>query len=136
MKKILRTLLFVGLSLYLTQYLMNAFDYGVQTQKTMLLVVLALSLLYVIIKPLISIISLPTKGVTFFFLNFVLTGIILYVLTMFLPGFSTKATTLPSLTIFGYVLPSKSLDALWAMVFSALMESTVYLFLESLCCKK
>ena len=136
MKKILRTLLFVGLALYLTQYLMKAFDYGIQTQKTMLLVVLALSLLYIIIKPLISIISLPTKGVTFFFLSFVTTAIIFYVLTIFLPGFSIKPTTLPGLTIFGYVLPSKSLDALWAMVFSALMESTVYLFLEGLCSKK
>jgi len=135
MKKIIRTVLFVSLSLYATQYVIKAFSYGEDETKTMLLVVLALTLLYIFIKPLISIISLPTKGTMYFLLVFITTTIILYVLTTILSGFSIIPSTLPGLTIFGYVLPSKSLDSLWAMIFSGLMTSTLYLFLESLCSK-
>lgn len=136
MRKIIRTIIFSFLAIYLTQYFINAFDFGADATKTMLLLTLALSLLYIFLKPLISIISLPTKGVMFFFITFVTTVIVFYVLTTVLSGFSFLATTLPGLTIFGYVLPSKSLDALWAMVFSALTTTIVYLFLEGLCCKK
>lgn len=135
MKKIIRTFLFVFLPLYLIQYFIKPFDYGSDTQKTMFLVVLALTLLYIFLKPLISVISLPTKGTVYFFTVFVTTSIVFYVLTTVLSGFSINPSTLPGLTIFGYVLPSKSLDDLWTMIFCGLMTSTLYLFLESLCTK-
>ncbi len=135
MKKLIRTFLFVFIPIYIIQYFIEPFDFGSEVQKNMFLVVLALVLLYIFLKPLISIVSLPTKGVVYFFTVFVTTSIVFYVLTTTLSGFSINYSTLPGLTIFGYVLPSKSLDSLWTMIFTGLMTSTMYLFLESLCSK-
>ncbi|MFZ2664238.1 MAG: hypothetical protein WAX66_02660 [Patescibacteria group bacterium] len=136
MKKIIRTALFVFLSLYSIQFFVKPFEYGGDYIKTMFLVVLALTLLYLFLKPLVSIVSLPAKGITYIFIVFITTTIVFYVLTTILNGFSVHASTLPGLTIFGYVLPSKGLDGIWTMVFSGLMTSILYLFLESLCSKK
>lgn len=135
MKKIIRTFLFVFIPIYVIQYFIEPFDFGSDVQKTMFLVVLALVLLYIFLKPLISVVSLPTKGAVYLFTVFVTTSIVFYVLTTILNGFSISPSTLPGLTIFGYVLPSKSLDGLWTMIFCGLMTSTSYLFLESLCNK-
>jgi len=136
MKKILRTALFVFISLYLVQFLIKPFGYGDKYTKTTILVVLALTLLYLFLKPLISVVSLPTKGLSYVFIVFITTVIVFYVLTTILDSFTINASTLPGLTIFGYVLPSKNLDGVWTMVFSSLMISILYLFLESLCSKK
>lgn len=134
MRKIIRTFLFIILALYSTQYLIGAFEY--QEKKTLLSSILALVILYIFLKPLISLISLPTKGSVFFLISFVTTAIIFYVLMNFLEDFVIIPVTLPSLKIFGFVLPSKDLDSFWSMVFSALTTSTVYLFLEGLCNRK
>ena len=134
MKKIIRTLIFVTLALYLTQYLIGAFKYS--QNKTILITVLSLSILYIFLKPIISVISLPTKGVVYWLISFITTGIIFYVLMSTLDDFGFINVTLPGLTIFGFVLPSKDLDSFWAMVFSALTNSFIYLFLEGLCTRK
>ena len=114
MKKIIRTLIFVALALYSTQYLIGAFKYS--ENKTVWISIAALSILYIFIKPLISIISLPTKGTVFLLILFVCTGAIFYILMSALDDFSILGVTLPSLTIFGFVLPSKDLNSFWAMV--------------------
>lgn len=134
MKKILRTFLFTAASLYVVQLLMNSFDFGANQWSTMGLLLLAVGVLYLLIKPILAIISLPNRGIMFFFLLFLTTGILFYILTSVLSSLAIKATTLPGLTIFGYNLPSKDLTSLMTLVFSALATSLVYLFLEGLCC--
>jgi hypothetical protein len=131
MKKVIRTFLFVYLALYSAQFVVGTFEY--QRDDTVLLSVLGLSILYVFLKPLISIVSLPKKGSVFFLISFLSTVLLFFALSNVLPDLSFQPVTLRSLNILGYVLPSKDLDSLWAMVFSALTTNAVYLFLESLC---
>ena len=133
MKKIIRTFLFTAASLYATYLLMKAFDFGASDWKTTGLLILAVSILYLFIKPLLAIISLPNRGILFFFLSFLTTGILFYILTIVLSSFAFKPTTLPGVALFGYNLPSKDLNNAMSLVFSALATSLVYLFLESLC---
>lgn len=133
MKKIIRTLFFTAASLYATYLLMKAFDFGANDWKTTGLLILAVSILYLFIKPLLAVISLPNRGILFFFLSFLTTGILFYILTIVLPSFAFKPTTLPGVTLFGYNLPSKDLNNAMSLAFSALVTSLVYLFLESLC---
>lgn len=134
MKSLLRVLVFTAISLYTAQYFIGPFSFD--SQITILLLVISVSLLNFLIKPALSIVSMPTKGLGFLFFDFVLTFAILYVSTIYMPGFSIKAVNLPSLIISGFVLPSKDLTGLWSGVFSALMISIVYTFLEGLCSKK
>jgi len=134
-KSIVRAFVFSLLSVRITQYIMDGFEFG-GGLRTYLLVIIGLTLLYFLLRPVLTVISLPTDGVGFLFLSFVLTLITLYVLTLFVSSFSVKATTISDLVIFGFVLPSKDLSSLWSSVFSALMLSIVFTFFDWLCSKR
>ena len=114
-------------------YVIDAFSFGDSPEKSFVLVVLALSLLYYFLKPILAVVSLPRKGVGFLFLSFVMTLVILQVLTLFIPSFSITETELADLIVFGFVLPSKSLTGLWSGVFSALLLSLIFVFFDWLC---
>lgn len=136
MKSIIRVVVFTFISLQSAQYVVKALSFGDDELGTFVLVWLSLSILYFLLKPVLAIILLPSKGLSYVFLLFALTFAVLYVLTLFIPSFSIKPVSLSSLIIFGFVLPSKNLTSLWAGVFSAFIVSTVYSFLQSLCTKK
>ena len=136
MKKILRTLIFTALALEAARQVIGAFDYGSDSFKSVVLLVLGLSLLYFFLKPLISIVSLPTRGIPFVFLTFAMTVIVIYVSTLFVPGFSIHSSTVSGLVILGFSFPSYDLTSLQAMVFSSLVTSLTYTFLESLYTKR
>lgn len=131
MRSILRVLIHSFISLYFTDLAIGSFSYF--NEKTAYLVIFAVSLLYLLLKPVLSVVSLPTKGSVFLLITAITTSIIFYALQSVLPDLSFLPVTLRSLNIFGHVLPSKDLDSLWAMIFSALMTGATYLFLESLC---
>lgn len=134
MKTIIRTLLFVALSIYATQYLIGAFSYS--QDRTIWLSILALVILYLFLRPILSVVSLPTRGSVYVLISSICTGLVFYALVSILPDFSFIPVTLESLNIFSVVLPSRDLSSLWAMIFSSLTTSIIYLFLESLCRKK
>lgn len=136
MKAFLRSIVFTYIAFLATQYVLNCFIFGGNSARTFLLVILAFTLLNLFLKPLLGIISLPTKGYGYLFLCFVLTFVVLQVLTVFVPSFRIVPTTLSGLIIFGFVLPSKSLTALLSGVFSALLISAVFSFLSWLSSKK
>jgi len=135
MKKIIRTVIFTILGLGSAQYLIGSFDYGSDRLKAILLIVLGLSLLFLFLKPLVAIVSLPTRGLGFAFLTFAMSVIIIYVSTLFIPTFSIHSASVSNLMIFGMSIPSFDLTSLQAMVFSGLIICLMYSFLESLCHK-
>ena len=134
MKNILRPLVYTLISLYTAQLAIGGFSYS--EDKTAYLVILALSMLYLFIRPVVSVVSLPTKGSVFFLICFISSCILFYALKNILPDLDFVPVTLRSLNIFGRVLPSKDLDSLGSMIFSAFLTSAVYLFLESLSRRK
>jgi len=136
MKFLLRVIVLVFISLQSAQYVTKSIDYGVSSPNTFLLVWLSISALYILVKPILKLVLLPTEGLIFVFLLFVLTSALLYVMPMFLPSFLIRETSLSGLIIFGFVLPSKDLAGLWSGVFTAFIVSGVYSFLQSLCTKK
>jgi uncharacterized membrane protein YvlD (DUF360 family) len=136
MKSIVRVLVFTFIALQSAQYVIKAFLYGGNDTLTFILVWFSLGLLYFLLKPILSIIGLPSKGLSYIFLLFVLTFAVLYVLTLFIPTFFIKPVSLSGLIIFGFMLPSKDLTSLWAALFSAFVVGIVYSFLQGLCAKK
>ena len=130
----MRTFLFVTLSLFSAQQIVGAFGYS--SSRTAWLSILAISILFFFLRPIISVVSLPTRGSVFLLISFISTGIVLYVLGNILPDLTFKSVTLESLNIAGFMLPSKELSSLAAMIFSAFIVSFVYLFLEWLCRRK
>ena len=136
MKPLLRVFVFVFISLLAAQYVTNSFYYGLTSPSAFWLVWVSISVLYLLARPILKLVMLPTEGLVYVFLIFLLTSALLYVLPLFLSGFSIRPTSLSGLNIFGFMLPSKSLTSFWAGVFSAFIVSSVYTFLQSLCSKK
>lgn len=125
MRAILRVFAFTLISLFITQYIIEGFSYGIYPERTIILLVIALALLNFFMIPVFKLISLPTGGVGYLFLSFLMTLVTLYVLTLFIPGFKIIETTLNELIVFGFILPSKHLNVFWSAVFSALLFSLI-----------
>lgn len=130
-KSLIRLSLFLTISLQIAQYVIGSFSFGFVT--SMLLYVMAMTVLYFMMRPLLMLISLPNEGPGYLFMSFILTVITSYILTIFIPMFSFRATTISELNIFGFVLPSKSLSAVWSLVFSALLISVLMFFFNWVC---
>lgn len=133
MKSLLKTFIFALISIQVTQYLIGSFSFGSNPGRNLILILIALTLLYRFIKPLFSMISLPKDGIGFLFLDFALTLIIFYVLTVFISGFKLKEAVFPELLILGFMLPSKQLTLLQTFIYSALFVSFLYTFFDWLC---
>jgi hypothetical protein len=114
----------------------GGFDVGGTRSQAFFLLVIAIALLNMFIIPIFKVLGLPHEGLSFIFLSFVLTLVTLYILPMFMPGFTITETELAELRIFGFVLPSKHLTVTWSAVYSALVVSLVYHFAEWLCDKR
>lgn len=133
MRLILRSLLTAYLAVFISQEIVGGLSFGGDTRQTLILFMLGVALLNIFMIPIFKVLRLPLKGLSFLFLNFILTLIVIYALTLFVPDLMIVETELAKLRIFGYVLPSKHLTITWSAVFSALIISIVYHFFEWLC---
>jgi uncharacterized membrane protein YvlD (DUF360 family) len=129
-RSIVRIATFSALSLYAAHLLIRGFDFGSVEFRTFILLILALSILNMFAAPILGVISLPIKGLGFLLLNFMLTFVILFILTVFIPWFNFIPSDVPELNILGFMLPSKQLSALGSGILSALIFSMVYNFLN------
>lgn len=136
MRLIIRSLLTSYLAVYISQEIVGGLHFGGNEQQTLILFMLGIALLNVFIVPIFKVLRLPLKGLSFLFLNFTLTLIVIYVLTLFVSDLAIVETELAKLRIFGYVLPSKHLTITWSAIFSALVISIVYHFIEWLSDKR
>lgn len=127
---IIRHVLIAYVSLQAAVRVVGGLDFGDNYNQTVILIVVALVLLNIFMIPLFRILSLPHYGIGFMFLNLILTLVVLYALTYFLPEFRIVTSELPELSIFGYVLPSKKLTVFWSAAYSALTIGLVYHFIE------
>ncbi len=128
MKTLLRTFVFSFLALYFTRLIVDSMVFGGNYNITLLLVLLALTLLNLFLEPILKIVSLPQRGLAGLFLRFMLTALIFFVLSYMLPTFKVVSAEVSELIILGIVLPSKSLSKAWSLVYSALLFTVIYSF--------
>ncbi len=136
MRLVLRSLLISYVAVQAAQKFVGGIDFGSNPQQNTILLMVALVLLNIFMIPLLRILSLPHMGIGFLLLNFMLTLVVIYILTFFIPGLSVVETEIPQLRIFGFMLPSRQLSVYAAAAYSALAISLVYHFLEWLCEKR
>ena len=136
MKGTIRIFVFCYISLFVAQLIVDGFRFGGNRNVTIFLVLFALTLINVLMSPILSVLSLPYKGpgalIIAFFLNF----IVLYMLMVFVPNFSIQESTIAELNILGFVLPSKSLGKMGALIFSSLSFVVFLNFFRWLCSSK
>lgn len=134
MRLFLRGFIFSYLALIFSQQL--AKTYIVFDDKSFWLIVLALSLLNIFKRPILDIVSLPSKGIFFQVISFFLTALLLNILVAIVSNFRFLATNSPSFIIFGFVIPSVYLSAFWAGIFTSATISLVSNFFYWLSSKK
>lgn len=133
MKSAIRTIIFTYLSVVTSQKIIESLVFNGHSDQNFYLFVLGLAALYFFSKPLLRILALPSSGIGFLFMTFLMTLILMYAFMMLVPLITLVPTTLSNLIIFGFVLPSKSLTAFWSGVFTSLLIAVVYTFLDWLC---
>ena len=133
-KTIIRLTFFITITLNITQYVIGNFVF--EHPSALFLYITGLTVLYLFMRPLLTVISLPNEGPGYLFMSFLLTLITSYALTIFIPFFGLRPTTISELIIFGFVLPSKRLSMMWSLVFSSLLMAVLMTFFKWLCDSK
>ena len=125
MRVILRYITFSFVSVYFTRLLIEGFTLG----RGFFFVVIAIALLNLLLRPIIKVTSLPSKGIGYLIVNVFLTFLTIFALTNFLPSIRIETTFTAGLLNLLNTLPIKSLSPLQTMVMSSLVISFIFNFL-------
>lgn len=129
MKKIIRVLTFVLMSLFFTVGFLPFFSFG-SDNKTQALFVLLLFLLFYFKRPILKIVSLPYEGLIYVFISIVLTIVAINIFSVLFDTFIISPVVTPDLLIFGYMITSYSLSKFWSGVLATLLISVIYGYLD------
>jgi putative membrane protein len=128
-KSILRKIIFYTVALFLTSQIFE----GVKVSGGLITYILGgsvLSLLFLIVKPILSIITLPLNIITLGLFSFIANAIILYLLTIFVANISITAFTFRGLSFFGFVVPGLHVNGFFAFVAASVLVSFIVGFLK------
>jgi putative membrane protein len=101
---------------------------GVQVEGgflTFLMGGVALALMFLVIKPILNIISLPVNVLTMGLFSTVTNALILYLLAIFVTNFSILAFTYPKMEFNGFIIPSLAFNTFFAYLYTAVVLSCI-----------
>ena len=128
MKSIARKISFYGFSLFFLTFIFS----GVKISgglTTYIIGGVALSLMFLIIKPILNIITLPLNIITLGLFSFVANAIILYLLTIVVPSISITAFLFNGFSFAGFVIPKFYVNIFFAFILSSVVISIIVGFL-------
>lgn len=123
-KSILRNIVFYSFSLFLTSQLLSGLKIS-GGSTTYVIGGIVLSLLFLIVKPILGIITLPLNIITLGLFSFVINAIILYLLTVFVTNISITAFTFSGLSISGFIIPRLFINDFFAFVVISILLSLI-----------
>ncbi|MDP2586030.1 MAG: phage holin family protein [Candidatus Levybacteria bacterium] len=129
MKSILRKIVFYSAALFLVVQVLE----GVKVSgglSTYILGGIALSILFVIVRPILSIVTLPLNIITLGLFSFLINAIILYLLTIIVPGISIAAFRFNGFAFWGFVIPQLQVNSFFAFVIASALLSLIVGFLK------
>ncbi len=124
MKYLVRVFLFNSFSLWFISQVVPALVISGGWQ-VLLFAGLVLSLLMLLVAPLLRILFLPINILTFGLLSWVINVLVLYILTIFVPGVQVSAWTFPGATFAGFVLPEIRFSSLISFILVSLAVSVL-----------
>src|SRR3989344_4277246 len=129
MRTILRTILFYSFSLFALTLVFP----GVKITgglETYLLGGAALSIIFILIKPVLNILTLPLNLVTLGAFSFVTNVIILYLLTLFVPKIRITSFVFQGFSYGGFMIPKTPVNLIFAFLVCGLALSAIITFLS------
>lgn len=109
MKSLIRNLVFYSIALFLLPILIG----GVKITGgigTIIFGGFTLTLLFMFIKPLLSVVTFPLNIITLGFFSYLINMFLLYLLTVFVPGIKVQAFLFSGLEFAGFVVPKMQLN--------------------------
>ncbi|RJR28086.1 hypothetical protein C4561_00410 [candidate division WWE3 bacterium] len=134
-KALLRSFVFTLIALEIAREVLGPFDFS-NSLRTLLLIALALSILNRYLKTVLDMLSLPDEGVVYLIIFFLMDLVIVNVLAVLISQFSIQDAQTPDLIILGFMIPSKSLSAIYSGMAGSAIVTVVYNFFEWLNSKK
>jgi len=129
MKKILRNFVLNIVVLKIVEFFIPSLSFS-QGFKTVLLTALALTVFEYFIKPIAKLLFLPVNILTLGLLRWIINVIGLYLVTMFVNGFSLKSYVFPGLSWQGIIIPSVNFSILATYIFVSLSLSFTIIVLK------
>lgn len=93
--------------------------------QTLLIGGIALTLMFVLIKPVFNVLTYPFNMITLGLFSIVTNAVILYLLTVFVPNVVITAFTFPGASIAGFTIPEISFNTIFAFAAAAIMLSAI-----------
>src|SRR5260221_323008 len=124
MKTLLRSIGIYLLALYFIPQIVLGFtiDGGF---STLLIGAVVLALMFLILKPILNIISFPVTMLTLGLFSILTNALILYLLTILVPNITIQPFTYPQGHFFGFITPVITFNTFFAYVFSAFIISCI-----------
>lgn len=98
--------------------------------KTFVIAGFILSLLLLIIKPILNILSLPLNMITLGLFSFFTNSIILYLLTLFVTEITISKFTFNGFTFAGFIVPVMNFNTFYAFIITAATLSIIIAFFD------
>ena len=129
MKSILTNILLYSMSLFLlTLYIPGVKVTG--GMQTFIFGGAVLALMFLILKPILTIITLPLNIITLGTFSFFINVIILYLLTVFIVNISINEFVFPGIKYAGFTIPKIYLNNFVAFIVSSFLLSVIFTFLS------
>ncbi|MBU1016701.1 MAG: phage holin family protein [Patescibacteria group bacterium] len=132
MKKILRTILFNIVGIYLASQILEGLSYN-GVIKVLVLAGIALTLAGFIVKPIIKIITLPINFITLGIFSWLIDVFILYLVTVFVPKFTISSFAFSGFSYNGFSIPFMSFSLFWAFVLCSFVISILVGIFKYIC---
>lgn len=124
MKSILRNIAFYSFALFITSQVVVGLRVS-GNWTTYLMGGAVLTILFVLVKPILSLITLPLTIITLGWFSVIINAIILYLLTIFVSGISISAFIFEGFSFAGFIVPSMSINNLFAFILASLLLSFI-----------
>ncbi len=129
MKTIVRNIFIYSFALYFLPMIIPGF-YVQGGIFTILSGAIALTLMFLVLRPILSIISLPINMITLGLFYIVINTFILYLLSVFINGVRVAPFHYPRTEIVGFIIPSISFSMLLAYIYTAFVLSCIESFFK------
>lgn len=131
MKKIIRMIVFSGAALFITTLWDKGFTLNYD-KIPFLLTIIAVALLYYIIRPLSKIVLLPLNIITFGLISLVVYSFLFYIVASQFSMIHVRAWTFPGVSFAGIIVPKLAISYMVNIVLSSMSVSFIINMLEKL----
>ena len=124
MKSILRSIGIYLLALYFIPQIVPGFTIE-GGFLTLLIGAVILAFMFLVLKPILNIISFPINMVTLGLFSIITNALILYLLTIVVPNITVQPFTYPSTHLYGFITPTITFNTFFSYTFSAFILSCI-----------